>query len=121
MIVELIKEKMQKEGLSARAAALEAHVAHTTVLRAIEGRNLDLPSLNKICTWLGVSVADALSEGGAKDEVLASKMSLLISREPKLKALFEELVSEVEAGTLNSSDVEDIVAYAGYRIKQKKG
>lgn len=121
MIVELIKDKMQKEGLSARAAAKQANVAHTTILRAIEGRNLDLPSLNKICTWLGVSVAFALSEGGAKDEVIASKMNMLISREPKLKSLFAEIISEVEAGTLSTDDVEDIVAYAGYRIKQKKG
>ena len=46
-------------------------------------------------------------------------VALLIEAEPRLKQLFGSLVKDYREGRLTSEDIEDIFAYAAYRIQRK--
>ena len=55
MLAQLLKEKMQKENLSLRAAASEVGVSHVTIVRALKEEPLDLDTIIAISNWLGIS------------------------------------------------------------------
>lgn len=120
MLARLVGEKMKKENLSLREAGSQIKTSHTTITRILEGKQIDLKTLNSVCTWLNVSAADVLSEGGTEADVLTNKISLMVTREPKFRELFTQMVTEFEEGRLTSDEVNDIVAYAGYRMKLKE-
>jgi transcriptional regulator with XRE-family HTH domain len=119
MLRSLLAEKMRKEQFSARDAARQIGISHTTVNRVLDGDIPNVENLVAISNWLGVSVATALGvETGTKDDV-AARVALLIEAEPRLKQLFGSLVKGYQDGRLTSEDIEDIFAYAAYRIQRK--
>lgn len=119
MLRSLLAEKMRKEQISARDAARQIGVSHTTVNRVLDGDIPNVENLVAISNWLGVTVATALGvETGTKDDV-AARVALLIEAEPRLKQLFGSLVKDYREGRLTSEDIEDIFAYAAYRIQRK--
>lgn len=119
MLRSLLAEKMRKEQISARDAARQIGVSHTTVNRVLDGDIPNVENLVSISNWLGVTVATALGvETGTKDDV-AARVALLIEAEPRLKQLFGSLVKDYREGRLTSEDIEDIFAYAAYRIQRK--
>jgi hypothetical protein len=79
----------------------------------------DVENLVSISNWLGVTVATALGvETGTQDDV-APRIALLIEAKARLKQLFGAFVKDYEDGRLTSEDIEDIFAYAAYRIRRK--
>ena len=119
MLRSLLAEKMRKEQLSARDAARQIGISHTTVNRVLDGDIPNVENLVSISNWLGVSVATALGvETGTQDDV-AARVALLIEAEPRLKQLFGAFVKDYRDGRLSSEDIEDIFAYAAYRIQRK--
>ncbi len=119
MLRSLLAEKMRKDRLSARDAARQIGVSHTTVNRVLDGDIPNVENLVAISNWLGVTVATALGvETGTQDDV-AARVALLIEAEPRLKQLFSSFVNGFQEGLLSSEDVEDILAYAVYRIQNK--
>ena len=119
MLRSLLAEKMRKEQFSARDAARQIGISHTTVNRVLDGDVPNVENLVAISNWLGVSVATVLGvETGTQDDV-AARVALLIEAEPRLKQLFGSLVKDYREGRLTSEDIEDIFAYAAYRIQRK--
>ena len=119
MLRSLLAEKMRKEQISARDAARQIGISHTTVNRVIAGDIPNVDNLVAISNWLGVSVPTVLGvETGTKDDV-AARVALLIEAAPGLRTLFSSLVEDYQAGRLTSEDVEDILAYAAYRTQRK--
>ena len=119
MLRSLLAEKMRKGRLSARDAARQIGVSHTTVNRVLDGDIPNVENLVSISNWLGVSVATALGvETGTQDDV-AARVALLIEAEPRLKQLFGAFVKDYRDGRLSSEDIEDIFAYATYRMQRK--
>ncbi len=119
MLKSLLAEKMRKDQLSARDAARQIGISHTTVNRVLDGDIPNVENLVAISNWLGITVATALGvETGTKDDV-AARVALLIEAEPRLKELFGSLVKDYRDGRLTSEDIEDIFAYATYRIQRK--
>ena len=94
MLQSLLAEKMRKEKLSARDAARQIGVSHTTVIRVLDGDVPNVENITALSNWLGISVATALGvETGTQDDV-AARVALLIEAEPRLKQLFGSLVQE---------------------------
>jgi transcriptional regulator with XRE-family HTH domain len=120
MLPAILTEKMQKEGLSERAAARQCGMAHTTFGRAVRGETVDVPTLAKIAQWLGVpasTLVDIVVEDGAPvDTVLANKLAMLISTDPELKEIFLEALERVEDGRMSASDARDLARYAAFRM-----
>lgn len=52
MLAVVIKKRCADLELSSRQAAEAAGVSHTTILRALRGKSIDLDTLIKISEWL---------------------------------------------------------------------
>jgi len=120
VIAEMLREKMGRDHLSARQTAKLTSISHGTIDRILAGEQLDIDTLVKLCAWLEVSPASALGDLGEGKDALASSIAAVIEAEPTLAETFFNAISDVKNGKLLPGDIRDIVAYAAYRITQRK-
>ena len=93
-------------------------MSHTTIIRFIDGENVDFDTQLKICKWLGVDYADFVNvEQGSDDTSIAAKITTLLSQKPRFKEVFAKILDDYEQGILEKTDVEDILGYIAFRIK----
>jgi len=118
MLGKLVLEKMRERGLSARAVARECGVAHTTVNRLLDNKPVDLDTIERFSNWLGVDMATVF---GSTEGDLANQISILIQMEPELGSVFGKAIDGVLNGTYSRRDIEDIVAYATFRLQPTRG
>ena len=118
MLTSLLASALKSKGLSAREAAKQIGVAHTTVTRILKGKQVDLPTVELVSKWLGVNVSDIL--GVNRSDSIAAKIALLVESSPALGGVLAEAVSQWEAGQLDEEDIREIIAYANYRIGAKR-
>ena len=116
MLKELIKNEMKKQDLSNRELAEKLGVSHTTIIRAVKGIDIDLPTLERFATWLHVMPSTLLNSLSEEEDRLASKISLVVQRKPELANAFAQAIKAIEAGEVEPAIVEDIAAYAAYKI-----
>lgn len=120
MLDVVLNQVMTQKGLSARGAAKEIGVSHTTVLRALKGDPVDVPTLIAISNWIGVRPSELINSMGDVSSV-PEAVSTLISTHPQLGKVFEEAVALVEKGEAGPELIEDIVSYAAYKINLAGG
>lgn len=116
----LLKEKMERESLSTRDVAKITGLSHMTVYRAARGDNLDIDTLQVLARFLGINFRELLDIEIAGESHLGQKLSYILSIYPELSETFSRVLDELDAGTLNLSDVRDIVDYAIYRITKRQ-
>lgn len=116
MLAALLKEKMQKEDLSARDAAKEIGTSHTTLLRAMDGKLVDLDTIVLLGKWLHVPPAELLNTFSASDTALSSQIASAIQARPKLADAFRQAMKAVDEGAVSPELIADIAAYAAFRI-----
>ncbi len=84
---ELLKKRLETEGLSVRDAGKLIGVSHSTVARAVSGETVEIDTLVKIARFLGMSVEDVLDPKDTPDDVL-EQILLVTSIEPELAKVF---------------------------------
>ncbi len=115
MLSNLLLTKMRERGMSARAVSREIGIAHTTLNRILAGKGADLSTLELMAKWLGVELSTII---GTTEGDLAKQVALLIEAEPALAEVFTEAVQGVLNGKYSNKDIEDIVAYAAFRLNR---
>lgn len=120
MIIDLLQEEIRKRGLSIRAAAQEIGVAHTTVIRLLDGSPVDLETLRKVCSWLNVEVGTILNTPNGDEKSLADKFAVILQRNPELRKLFDEYYDKMEHSEIDLVDLEEIIAFMVFRAYYKK-
>jgi transcriptional regulator with XRE-family HTH domain len=116
----LMTKKMKEQNLSARQAAEIIGTSHTTILRAVNGEIVDLDTIIKISDWLDVRPATLLNSLSTSKSALSDKMAALVEYVPSLKEVFEKAVDSVEKQKADPGIVDDIVAYASWRLSAIK-
>ena len=114
MLSTLLREKMQKEQLSARAVAKQSGVSHMTVSRVIKGQPADLPTIIALCKWLNIRPNVVL---GYKDDSLEADVAAMIQAVPSMEKIFREIVKKIKGGKASPELLKDIVSYADYKLK----
>ena len=71
-----LRERMLKDRLSSRAAGKAAGVAHTTIMRILDGKDVSVDTLEKVCAFLEIDPGDVIGPGGV------SEIQLILSQEP---------------------------------------
>jgi len=117
LLPELVQDKMRKEGLSIREAGRQIGIAHTTVIRILNGETLDLKTLIDVCEWLGVSPSSILDSQILGRSYLSAKIAVVVERNPEFAKVFEEAMDRLAQGKIDLATVADFVAYAAYRLK----
>jgi transcriptional regulator with XRE-family HTH domain len=117
MLKDLLESQMRERGFSTRELAKEANVSHTTVFRALRGDPVDLKTLIALAEWLGVPPSTLVNSLGKSEDSLPDKIAVILDRHPSLKRSFELAVEAIEMKKVDPDIVEDIAAYAVYRIE----
>jgi transcriptional regulator with XRE-family HTH domain len=119
MLQRMLQDEIRSRGLSVRRASRQIGVSHTTVFRALEGKQLDLPTIELICKWLGVNTNEVLRLPASQSPTTSDKLAVLISRNPRLLAAMDRLVEMYENKELEAVIVADVLAYISYRVTTK--
>ncbi len=119
ILSKLINDEMARRNLSARAAAREVGIAHTTLIRLSRGDPADVDTLIKLCRWLNVNPSDVIDGLASGDEV-AKSMALLLQRHPNLAAVFSDLLGELLNGNMTQEEVLDVINYANYKMTMRR-
>ena len=112
----LLKEELDKRHLSFRAAAREISVAHTTLIRIINGEPCDVPTLQKIAAWLGVAPSSLVDTMDQANTELSTAIAAVISAEPKLAIVFLEASKRLSKGEMTPQELRELVYYAAFRF-----
>lgn len=118
---QLITEELTTRRLSYRKAAREIGIAHTTLIRIIAGEPCDMPTVQKIATWLNVSpsaLVDSMGNGNEHQEVINAIVAV-ISAEPELEYVFLEAGNRLQNGTMSPEEFRELVRYAAFRFNIK--
>jgi len=114
VLAQMVKDKINKNGLSVREAARQIGIANTTVHSVLEGNNVRLDILQKFAEWLDVKYS-TLMDIQSEDPML-KKLAVLVEADPRLGRLFQGMIDDFELGKLTKEDVEDIMNYAEFRM-----
>ncbi len=120
MLQTLLKDEAKKQGLSSRKLAEVIGTSHTTVLRALRGEIVDLPTVVKIADWLKIRPSTLLDGFGKKDNLVV-RVATLVERVPGLAKTLEDASQAVEAGQADPDLIRDIVSYATYKLNAAGG
>jgi transcriptional regulator with XRE-family HTH domain len=114
MIQELLYNQIYARYINIRQASREIGVGHTTVIRILNGAEIDLDTLKKIAAWLGVE-ASTLLDAGQND--LASKILVFIKRNPELARELNVALDWLADGKMKTETLQDVLTYIAYRMK----
>ena len=114
----IFKKIYETDHVSLRQAARQIGTSPTTLSRAMNGENIDVETLVKICQWLNVRPGMILDTFSTGDLVLTQKIEALFSLEPKIKSLFIDLLIHFENQKIDTPIIEDILSYAVFRVKK---
>jgi transcriptional regulator with XRE-family HTH domain len=114
MLQEALQAEINRRGLSVREAAREMNISHTTAFRVLKGGPFDIPTLVAISTWLKVRPSTLLDNLQTSDTI--NQVALLIEAAPGILGVLDEAVKEVEKGRASPEIVQDIIAYALYKL-----
>jgi transcriptional regulator with XRE-family HTH domain len=119
MIKKMLEEEIELRKMSIRAAAREIDVAHTTLLRILQGdeQSITYGTLIKIANWMGVSPSVLVVEKTDSVDELASQIAAFLRMNPDLACLFGEAVQRVLNGEMEPCDLNELVAYATWKLE----
>lgn len=113
---ELLRKRLETEGLSVRDAGQLIGVSHSTVARAVNGETVEVDTLVKIANFLGVPVENILEPKDDPDAILEQVM-MVISIEPELSRVFSEIAQKIVDKQLDKKVLSEVAAFAAYRLQ----
>ena len=116
MLSSLLKEKIRNSKLTIRTASKIIGVSHTTLLRAMSGEIVDLSTLQKFSRWLDIKPTELLDVMLGSSSPLADRIAVVLKNSPKLANAFEDVMKAIIDGKTSPNLVEDIAAYAAFRL-----
>ena len=117
LMATLIREKMTKDKLSFRRAGDQVGVSHTTIQRAADGEQMDVPTTQKIADWLGIPLTTLLDLDSPTEDQLAKQIAAVLYREPQLATVFGEAMRRVIAGEMQPDTFRALAQYAAFQIQ----
>jgi len=113
---ELLRKRLDTEGLSVRDAGQMIGVSHSTVARAVNGETVEVDTLVKIADFLGVPVEHIIDPKDNPDDVL-EQIVMVISIEPELSRVFGELAQRIIDKKIDKKVLSEVAAFTAYRLQ----
>ena len=121
ILPNLLDKKMKAEGLSGREVARRIGVSATTIARVLDGESVDVDTLLRLCKWMDVSPAAILDAQLPSRSGLSAKIAAVVQANPALAEVFDTAFEKLAVGEIDISDIQDVAAYAAYRLKLGEG
>ena len=112
----LVAEKMDNENLSLRKVGRATGISHTTISRILYGDAVDLDTLLLMSDWLDIPPSRVLDGYETDEGNLEARIGALLDLNPKLRDVFKEAMERYEADEVSAQAVEEILAYAAFRL-----
>jgi transcriptional regulator with XRE-family HTH domain len=109
----VLRDELQKRGISIREAAHEMGTTHTTLHRILNGEPMSLSMLNKIATWMGVPPASLVGLETGELDVILDVM-------PPFRDTLAEAWRLIGSGQLPANFMDDVTAYIRFRIDRDR-
>jgi transcriptional regulator with XRE-family HTH domain len=103
-----------------RQVGRDTGLSTTTVGRILEGEPLDVDTLVTICNWIGVLPSEVLDSESMLPSSLGAKIAAAVSAEPELAKVFGEAIDLFTQNKMSQDELNDIVAYTTFRLRQIK-
>lgn len=114
----VLRSELERRRMSAREAARQSGLSHTTIVRALKGENVDLETTRLICSWLEVDPASVVDFGTDRgDDEWLRKFSALIASNPRLKENMQNVFCEIEIDAVNPRIIDEICGYIMFSLK----
>jgi len=120
MLQTLLKDEAKKRGWSIRDLAKAIGTSHSTIIRAMEGELVDLGTIVKIADWMNVRPSTLLNGFGKQDKTVM-QIATLVERTPELGKVLEKATDAIQNGKADPNIIDDIVAYANYKLNLSGG
>ena len=115
MLKQILEKEMKERNLSSRGAADAIGVSHTTILRALRGDVVDLDTVLKVSDWLHIRPATLINSMN-NEAPLSDRIAAIVERNPRLSQVLTDATQAIEDGRADPAIMEDIVAYALYKL-----
>ena len=116
MLQKVLHEAMRDRSLSSRQASKEIGVAHTTVLRVLDGQLPSHTTLIKVAAWLGTPAQAFALLGREGNEGIAAQLMVLLDKNKELAEQFGKVLTAYNDGKIGEAEVEDIIRYISFRL-----
>lgn len=120
LFTQLLKKKIETNKLSIREAARQIGVAHTTLIRSLEGNTIDIDTLIAISHWLQINPSDAMDSLITNETAKEKKIFLLFQYFPGLGEKLEQITEMIEMDGLDPKILEDVFEYIEFRLYRAK-
>lgn len=108
---------MKKEKLSARAAAKQIGIAHTSLARFLGGGRIDVSTMEKLAKWTNVPLTSVIqSKDLGPGDSLAAKLSMLLNANPSMRNIFQDAMDRMESGTIDPQVLTEILDYTAFKL-----
>ena len=116
----VLRSELERRRISAREAARQSGLSHTTIVRALKGDNVDLETIRLICAWLEVDPTTMVDFGHdqGNDEWLG-KLTTLISSNPQLRENMLNVFCKVEMDAINPRIIDEICAFIMFSMEKQ--
>jgi plasmid maintenance system antidote protein VapI len=115
MLKQILEKELKERSLSSRGAAELIGVSHTTILRALRGDVVDLETVLRVSDWLHIRPSTLLNSMNTNAQ-LSDQIAAIVERNPRLNQIFSDATIAVKIGKADPAIIEDIVAYALYKL-----
>lgn len=120
LLAKLLREDIERRQWSERQMARNLGLSATTINRFLAGDDIDLATMLKICTWLGVppSVAlDALIPD--TPDGTRAQLALILDSDPATEQMFFDLAEKITSGKIPPSALREALEYIDFRYGRK--
>jgi transcriptional regulator with XRE-family HTH domain len=116
MLQVLLEEEIKKRRISEREVSRQTKLAPTTIGRVLKGEMIDIETILIFSRWLHVNPSELLNSYLPECEALTDKVALIIEKEPRLRAMFCDLINNLQRGEIDTATIDEILAYTFYRL-----
>lgn len=117
MLQKILEGELNARNISIREAARQIGVAHTTIMRIMDGHQIDLETLKLVCIWLSIDPLVVLGIERMGENNLSSKLAILLDRNPKLAEVLIYGMNKLENGGIETNDMDEILAFIAFRLQ----
>jgi len=118
----LVQDEIRKRGISEREAGRQAGVAHTTISRIVEQKQVSTDTLLKVATWLKINANDLMAVSDIEtEEGVAAAISVIVQAEPRLAEAFRMTAEMILRGELDPTAAREILSYVSWRLGHEAG
>jgi transcriptional regulator with XRE-family HTH domain len=117
MLPTIISKELMNRRISIREAARQIGIAHTTLIRILGDKAVDLTTLDQVGKWLQTPVSTLLDVRKEETSSMGQRLEFLIRQNLVLADAMEDLLNKVYGYEIDPQILEEVLAFLAFKIK----